>query len=116
MEFTISLDMWRKAIDLYLAIMICPIRLRDRPDLKVVLETWFAQGKTAREVATDITARTFRDPFESWLHGINTRLVWYCGLKLAELPVTAGALNTWYMGGASAWLVGFCLAAFIEGE
>ncbi len=59
---------------------------------------------------------TFATTYAAWLHNINTRLLWYCGLTLAELPQVAPALRTWYTFGASAFLVAQCLAMFIEGE
>ena len=57
----------------------------------------------------------FASTYDSWQHNINTRLLWYVGLTLAELPRVHPALKTWFNGGASAFMVAFCLAAFIDG-
>ena len=57
----------------------------------------------------------FPTTFEKWRADIDMRLLWYAGLTLAELPRVHPALETWFQYGASAWLVAFCLAAFIDG-
>ena len=57
----------------------------------------------------------FATTFPKWMHDLDMRLLWYCGLTIAELPRVTPALQTWYNGGKSAWLVANCLAAFIEG-
>ena len=58
----------------------------------------------------------FATTYAAWLHNVNTRLLWYCGLTLAELPQVAPALPNWYRLGASAFMVAMGLTTFIEGE
>jgi len=56
----------------------------------------------------------FPTTFDKWRADIDTRLWWYTGITLAELPRVHGALRTWYDSGRfSAFTVAQCLAACI---
>ena len=60
-----------------------------------------------------MTAAPFATTYAKWHSDIDTRLLWYCGITLAELPAVSPALPNWYRFGASAFVVAQVLAAFV---